>query len=256
MAKDPAMLWYWNDWNGGTLTFSRHLKGCYMDVLSAQFNAGPLSLEEIKTVLGSDFSAWGTIQKKFTQTSTGLFFNERLEAEKEKRKAFTESRRQNRRKKTYDASYDEHMIAHMENENTNVFKGIVEGIGGMGEKEEGKGWVSNPTYPENSFELSEMETGQAIEYVYFLKRKELKKEDINQYWIAFQIQHFTGKKYYNDKSDVLSHFRNWIKNQDLDGSDNKHSGNNAGAKPGTSEARIQALKNWGGTKIANRDNRA
>lgn len=98
-----------------------------MDVLHAQFNSGPLSLEEIKTVLGSDFgTSWPTIQKKFKQTDAGLFFNERLEAEKVKRKTFTESRRKNlaKAKKSHmephmDSHMANHMEPHMENENRN-----------------------------------------------------------------------------------------------------------------------------------------
>lgn len=125
MAKDPAMLWYWSDWNSGTAVMSRFLKGCYMDLLHAQFNTGELSLEEIKTCLGSDFgTSWPTLQKKFKQTSNGLFFNERLQLEKEKRMKFCESRRDNKTTKkpkelTYVETYDEHMIKHMENENEN-----------------------------------------------------------------------------------------------------------------------------------------
>jgi len=38
MAKDPAVLWYWGDWAGGTATFNRFLKGCYMDLLTAKIN--------------------------------------------------------------------------------------------------------------------------------------------------------------------------------------------------------------------------
>lgn len=97
MSKDPAVLWYFNDWHGGTITLSRHQKGCYIDLLYAQFNSGHLSLEEIKTVLGSDFgSTWPTLQKKFLKDeSTGLYFNERLVFEAEKRKSFTKSRRDN-----------------------------------------------------------------------------------------------------------------------------------------------------------------
>lgn len=92
-GKDPAVLWYWNDWAGGTVTFSRHQKGCYMDVLCAQFNAGPLSIDEIRIVLGSDFgSAWPAIQKKFIQDEGGRYYNVRLMAELVKRKAFTASR--------------------------------------------------------------------------------------------------------------------------------------------------------------------
>ena len=99
MAKDPAILWYWSDWFGGTMTLSRHLKGCYMDILYAQFNSGPLSLEEIKIVLGSDFGpAWPAIQKKFKQTDTGLFFNERMEAEKQKRIEFSKKQAFNGKK--------------------------------------------------------------------------------------------------------------------------------------------------------------
>lgn len=122
MAKDPAMLWYWGDWFSGTALMSRFLKGCYMDVLHAQFNHGRLSLEEIKVCLGSDFgTAWPALQKKFKQDDKGLFFNERLELEKERRKKFVISRSNNKagRKKSYDKSYENHMNNHMENEDEN-----------------------------------------------------------------------------------------------------------------------------------------
>lgn len=119
MAKDPATLWYWGDWQGGTSTFTRHLKGCYMDLLNAQFNNGHLSLDEIKTVLGSDYgSSWPTLQKKFKEDSQGLFFNERAEFEKNKRIAFTESRKRNLTHK--EDQVNNHMAPHMENENRNI----------------------------------------------------------------------------------------------------------------------------------------
>jgi len=123
MAKDPAMLWYWGDWHSGTSLYSRFLKGCYIDILHAQFNNGHLSIEEIKTCLGSDFGAsWPAIQKKFKQDENGLFFNERLEHEKEKRQKFTESRRQSRLgiKNNVRKTYDEHTSRRMENENENI----------------------------------------------------------------------------------------------------------------------------------------
>lgn len=111
MAKDPACLFYWGDWSGGTITFTRHLKGCYMDLLNAQFNNGPLSLDEVKTVLGSDFgSSWPTLQKKFKIGETGLFFNERLQHEKDKRVNYSRSRKENAKHMV------EHMPKHMENE--------------------------------------------------------------------------------------------------------------------------------------------
>ena len=121
MAKDPAFLFYPGDWQGGTMIFTRFLKGCYIDILIAQFNSGHLSLEEIKTVLGSDFGqAWPTLQKKFKKDDDGLFFNEKLETEMIKRKEYSKSRADNRKKKdmkqickTHEPTY----VLHMENEN-------------------------------------------------------------------------------------------------------------------------------------------
>jgi len=123
MAKDPAMLWYWNDWNSGTVTLSRFLKGCYIDLLHAQFNNGHLSMEEIKTVLAADFTAaWPTLQKKFETDPQGLFFNKRLEHEQLKRKSFSESRRVNRMSNHMSGHMSNHMTTHMENENRNENK--------------------------------------------------------------------------------------------------------------------------------------
>lgn len=107
-GKDPAVSWFFNDWHGGTMTLSRFLKGCYMDLLVAQFNNGHMALDEVKTVLGSDFGqTWPTLQKKFTTDSAGLFFNERLDNEISKRKQYSESRSKN--KKGKGKSYDNHM---------------------------------------------------------------------------------------------------------------------------------------------------
>lgn len=124
--KDPAILFYWNDWHGGTITFSRHLKGCYMDLLYAQFNSGHLSLEEIRTVLGQDQANWTVLSKKFKQDENGLFYNERLDSEIKKRKAYSESRKNNKSGKNQ-YSKNDHMTKHttsdmtgrMENENEN-----------------------------------------------------------------------------------------------------------------------------------------
>lgn len=98
MAKSPAVNWYFDNWMGGTLGFNRHQKGCYMDLLSAQFQLGPLSLEQIRNILGSDFSQWETIKGKFIQNADGKFFNERLAAEIEKREQFIEKQRSNGQK--------------------------------------------------------------------------------------------------------------------------------------------------------------
>jgi uncharacterized protein YdaU (DUF1376 family) len=101
MARDPAFLWYPGDWLGGTMTFTRHEKGAYMDLLMAQFNNGKISQEEIKTILGNDDfdKIWeGKLKKKFKKNGDGLFYNEKLDYEVNRRKNFVESRRQNLKK--------------------------------------------------------------------------------------------------------------------------------------------------------------
>lgn len=95
-GKNPSVNWIFNDWQGGTMTMSRHLKGCYMDLLTAQFNNGHLSLDEIKTVLGSDFGqSWPALQKKFVPDENGLYYNKRLEFEILKKKNYSKSREEN-----------------------------------------------------------------------------------------------------------------------------------------------------------------
>lgn len=95
MAKSPAINWYFDNWHGGTLGFNRHQKGCYIDLLNAQFQLGPLSLEQIKNILGSDFPSWDVIKCKFVQDADEKFFNERLAAEIDKRNKFSEKQKKN-----------------------------------------------------------------------------------------------------------------------------------------------------------------
>ena len=94
MAKDPAINWYFDNWAGGTKLMTRFIKGCYIDLLDAQFHNGHLSLEEIKIVLGADFSVWGSLSKKFAVDETGKYFNERLDHEILKRENFSNKQKE------------------------------------------------------------------------------------------------------------------------------------------------------------------
>lgn len=125
MSKDPAVLWYFNDWNGGVSTFNRHTKGAYMDLLYAQWNKGPLSLQEIKNVLGQDFEQeWLNLEEKFNgkDETTGKIFNVKLHEEMVKRKRFTDSRRNNLNPHK-SAHTHPHTVSRMVNvnEDVNVF---------------------------------------------------------------------------------------------------------------------------------------
>ena len=93
MSKDPAFLFYPNDYIGGTMGMTFEEKGAYMELLMLQFNRGHMNIHMIERTIGEN---WKNIKDKFKQDENGLFYNERLEQEKEKRANFTESRRNNR----------------------------------------------------------------------------------------------------------------------------------------------------------------
>jgi hypothetical protein len=121
MAKDPAFLFYPNDWLGGTMAFSRHEKGCYIDLLMCQFNEGHMESHMVMSILGeNDYnSCWEKkLKKKFKIDSDGKYYNEKLDNEVIKRKNYTESRRKNLSHK--DNHMLSHMGQHMENGNINV----------------------------------------------------------------------------------------------------------------------------------------
>lgn len=118
MSKDPAFLFYPNDYIGGTMGMSFEEKGAYIELLMMQFNRGHMSGHMCGQVVGQ---LWDKIQDKFQQDDKGLWFNERLEIEQNKRKAFTASRKNNLKginqytKKT--GLINGHMTSYMENEN-------------------------------------------------------------------------------------------------------------------------------------------
>jgi uncharacterized protein YdaU (DUF1376 family) len=116
MAKDPAFLFYPNDWIGGTMGMTFEEKGAYIEVLMMQFNRGHMSGHMIGQVIGQ---LWDKIKDKFTQDEKGLWYNVRLENEQKLRKAFTESRRNNINGTNQYTKKQGHMTSHMENENEN-----------------------------------------------------------------------------------------------------------------------------------------
>jgi hypothetical protein len=189
MAKDPAFLFYPNDWLGGTMTLTRYQKGCYIDLLMAQFNSGPLSLEAIKTLLGADHAQWAVLRAKFKQDAEGRFFNERMEAEKLKRLIFSESRKNNRIGKTKNKKNKELVnntsktyVKHMENGNENRNENEDEKL-----KYKNNVLLKKSEYEKLCADFGNKATDAAIEYLHLYKLE----------------------KNYITKSDYLS-IRRWV----------------------------------------------
>lgn len=129
MAKDPAFLFYPGDYVSGTMGMTFEEKGAYMDLLMLQFNRGHMNTHMIQHTIGH---LWEQVKCKFIQDDEGLWYNVRLDIEKEKRKTFTESRRNNikpknkpKEKPSYETHMNSHMKPHMENVNENINKDII-----------------------------------------------------------------------------------------------------------------------------------
>lgn len=119
MAKDPAFLFYPNDYIGGTMGMTFEEKGAYIELLMMQFNRGHMDGHMIGHTVGQ---LWDKIKTKFIQDEAGLWYNKRLEIEKNKRIAYSNSRRNNIEGKNQYNNDDHmggHMTIHMENENIN-----------------------------------------------------------------------------------------------------------------------------------------
>lgn len=132
MAKDPAFLFYSQDFYTGVATLTFEERGKYITILCLMHQQGRMSEETIWFLVGS---VSDNLKAKFSIDENGLWYNKRLEEESEKRAKFTESRRNNglsggRPKKTkpyantYAKPKQNHMVTHMEDENINEIRSI------------------------------------------------------------------------------------------------------------------------------------
>lgn len=131
--KDPAFLFYSNDFLSGTMLLSDEQVGKYIRLLCLQHQKGHLKEKDMLNIC-KEYDE--DIFLKFEKDEKGLYYNERLDEETRKRKAYSESRRNNRKKKennseeiTYEKdmkniciTYEKHMENENEDENINKNK--------------------------------------------------------------------------------------------------------------------------------------
>ena len=90
--KDPAFLFYSSDFLTGCASLTMEERGQYISLLCLEHQLGRLSEKTIRLSVGS---VSVDVMDKFQQDENGLFFNERLEIEIEKRANFIDTRRNN-----------------------------------------------------------------------------------------------------------------------------------------------------------------
>ena len=105
MGKDPALLFYSGDFLVGTFTMTMEQRGKYITLLCLQHQQGFLTEEDMKEHLeDTDIKVFN----KFDKSADGNYYNLRLKEEAERRKTYSESRRNNRMK-NISKSYVKHM---------------------------------------------------------------------------------------------------------------------------------------------------
>lgn len=105
MAKDPAVLFYTQDFLVGTLTMTNEQVGKYIRLLCLQHQKGKLTLKDLKQYINEEDIE---VAEKFQKLDDGFYYNIKLKNETERRKSYSESRRNNRMK-NISKSYDKHM---------------------------------------------------------------------------------------------------------------------------------------------------
>ena len=183
-------------------------KGAYIELLMMQFNVGHMDGHMCGQLVGQN---WDKLKHKFAQDESGKWYNERLEAEINKRKAFTISRKNNLTgKNQYTKKIghkDGHMTTHMENENENVIEVEIEKekVGGLGEGK-GNGMISV------TVDRLELTLQQEISWLESIARKykcsiEYAKQKIPDFILHLKTQGEEAKTI----KDAKSHYDNWFR---------------------------------------------
>lgn len=208
--RDPAFLFYPNDFDAATKFFDDAQVGLYMRLLIAQFQHGHLSERQINFITKERDEM---VFAKFKKDENGHFYNERLDSEIGKRRKFSESRRKNAEKRYENASVvasadtsatasAEHMHLHMENENENENRNRNTGIGGVGEREK----VDSSNYQKHLDQIKSNTT--FVEYLQKVGQVDL--SGLDALYEKFFDKHIAEEKVWDNHSELRKHLGNYI----------------------------------------------
>ena len=120
MGRDPAVLFYTSDFLTGTAYFDMSERGRYITLLCEQHQNGHIPQFRFDDVCGTERPL---LRAKFKKDDNGFWYNERMEIETLKRKAFCQSRRDSINKRYVRSTHVDTHVVHtkvrMENENDN-----------------------------------------------------------------------------------------------------------------------------------------
>jgi hypothetical protein len=120
MSKDPAFLFYHQDFFTGVSDMTNEEIGAYIKCMCVQASKGGIT-EKHMLIICNSYEVHNVVKNKFTFNSEiELFENTRLKNELDKRRKYSESRANNRKKVKTTATTDDNICKtydkHMENE--------------------------------------------------------------------------------------------------------------------------------------------
>ena len=135
MSKDPAVLFYTQDFLTGCTDLTFEERGQYITLLCLQHQKGHLSEKTIRLTLGS---VSVDVMSKFLKDEQGCYYNERMEDEINKRRHFLDTRYFNGKKGGRPAKPNKKPnkkpTENLSDNDNEIGNDIIE-KGGMGEKE-------------------------------------------------------------------------------------------------------------------------
>lgn len=202
MSKDPAFLFYHQDFFSGVSDMTNEEIGAYVKCLCVQASKGGITDKHMLIICNSQ-DIHVTVKSKFVfNDDIKLFENIRLKTEIEKRKKYSESRSNNRKNKTKPKSdsfknpktYEQHMEDENENEDTNE----VLIVNGFNYKESLLKFVSNETLVSDYVLMRQTKNASLTETAFNLLIKECQDNNfsiekaleiaIQRNWTGFKVE--------------------------------------------------------------------
>lgn len=240
MAKEDFCFTYYDGDAARDMAHMNRLeRGAYTDIIISQRKFGRLTIIQIKKILGKDFEdCWPSIELVLVQDEE-KFFIEWVETSILKSKKNSKKNKDRIEKYWNDKNGSDLVIPNEELELPKNDLVIPLGDGDVNEeenvfREEGAG----------GREPEPVEVERVIEFVDRTTQVKLSPAEIVNYWKAFALGE--RETAYHSRSKELNHFQNWVKNQSRKNATHKRTSTD---KPGTSAARMEALKKWGSTGV-------
>lgn len=130
--KSPAINFYTSDFMTGTIFMNNEEVGAYIRLLCMQHQKGHLNEKDMIKICNT-YEILDSVMTHFKKDEDGLFYNERMDFEKERREKYKESRAKNRSNPNKDMkhisnTYENHMeniIINILNNNKNISKEYI-----------------------------------------------------------------------------------------------------------------------------------